>query len=137
MKSSSKYLAMTLVCTFCFCGCAGVIRNPLPMELAGHAEIPGMPGIRTWGDEFSPLFQADVVESIKQARAVDSRGLVGPDGCISALAISGGGADGAFGAGLLCGWTQSGKRPTFKLVTGISTGSLIAQGKRKVDCRWA
>ena len=42
------------------------------------------------------------------------------------LAISGGGADGAYGAGLLCGWTEHGDRPRFKLVTGISTGSLIA-----------
>jgi hypothetical protein len=51
---------------------------------------------------------------------------VGPDGYINVLAISGGGPDGAFGAGLLCGWTQSGTRPPFKLVTGISTGALIA-----------
>jgi hypothetical protein len=42
------------------------------------------------------------------------------------LAISGGGDDGAFGAGLLVGWTESGKRPEFKIVTGVSTGSLIA-----------
>lgn len=42
------------------------------------------------------------------------------------LAISGGGDDGAFGAGLLCGWADSGTRPSFKLVTGISTGALIA-----------
>jgi predicted acylesterase/phospholipase RssA len=42
------------------------------------------------------------------------------------LAISGGGADGAFTAGLLNGWTAAGTRPTFKAVTGISTGALIA-----------
>ena len=42
------------------------------------------------------------------------------------LAISGGGDKGAFGAGLLYGWTQTGTRPTFKVVTGVSTGSLIA-----------
>jgi predicted acylesterase/phospholipase RssA len=42
------------------------------------------------------------------------------------LAISGGGDDGAFGAGLLCGWYDSGTIPTFKLVTGASTGSMIA-----------
>ena len=41
------------------------------------------------------------------------------------LALSGGGGDGAFGAGLLCGWSEAGTRPTFKLVTGISTGALI------------
>jgi hypothetical protein len=42
------------------------------------------------------------------------------------LAISGGGSDGAFGAGLLNGWTKAGTRPKFKIVTGVSTGGLIA-----------
>jgi hypothetical protein len=42
------------------------------------------------------------------------------------LAISGGGSDGAFGAGLLNGWTAAGTRPEFTIVTGISTGALIA-----------
>jgi hypothetical protein len=42
------------------------------------------------------------------------------------LAISGGGDDGAFGAGLLVGWSKSGTRPEFKMVSGISTGALNA-----------
>lgn len=42
------------------------------------------------------------------------------------LAISGGGDDGAFGSGLLVGWTEAGDRPEFDVVTGVSTGSLIA-----------
>ena len=42
------------------------------------------------------------------------------------LAISGGGEDGAFGAGVLVGWSAAGTRPTFKAVTGISTGALTA-----------
>ena len=42
------------------------------------------------------------------------------------LAISGGGANGAFGAGLLCGWSAAGTRPDFTMVTGISTGALTA-----------
>ena len=42
------------------------------------------------------------------------------------LALSGGGDDGAFGAGVLVGWTAHGDRPQFKLVTGISTGALSA-----------
>jgi predicted acylesterase/phospholipase RssA len=44
----------------------------------------------------------------------------------SLLAISGGGDNGAFGAGVLVGWSESGSRPSFKIVTGISTGALIA-----------
>ena len=42
------------------------------------------------------------------------------------LAMSGGGDNGAFGAGLMKGWTESGTRPEFKMVTGVSTGALIA-----------
>ncbi|WP_428672906.1 patatin-like phospholipase family protein [Reyranella sp.] len=42
------------------------------------------------------------------------------------LAVSGGGEDGAFGAGLLCGWSEHGDRPVFDWVTGVSTGALTA-----------
>ena len=45
---------------------------------------------------------------------------------VNYLAISGGGANGAFGAGLLAGWTAAGNRPEFAIVTGVSTGALIA-----------
>jgi hypothetical protein len=126
MKSTFRHLAFVMVCACLLGGCAGVVRNPLPPELAGEASVVGMKDIRAWGGEPSPVFQADLVESIRQARAIDPRGVVGPDGYVNVLAISGGGADGAFGAGLLCGWTQAGNRPKFKLVTGISTGALIA-----------
>lgn len=54
-----------------------------------------------------------------------SMGHKGPLPATSYLAISGGGGNGAFGAGLITGWTGSG-RPVFKTVTGISTGALIA-----------
>ena len=42
------------------------------------------------------------------------------------LILSGGGSNGAFGAGVLCGWTEAGDRPDFKIVTGVSTGALQA-----------
>ena len=44
----------------------------------------------------------------------------------SMLAISGGGQKGAFGAGFLSGWTARGDRPEFSVVTGVSTGSILA-----------
>jgi len=47
-------------------------------------------------------------------------------GGVTALALSGGGANGAFGAGVVVGWTRSGCRPSFDVVTGVSTGALIA-----------
>lgn len=48
------------------------------------------------------------------------------DGTVDLLALSGGGANGAFGAGVLNGWTGRGDRPQFEIVTGVSTGALIA-----------
>ncbi len=48
------------------------------------------------------------------------------DGAVSILALSGGGLAGAFGAGALIGLSQRGERPTYKLVTGVSAGALIA-----------
>ncbi len=45
---------------------------------------------------------------------------------IDVLALSGGGSDGAFGAGVLTGWTARGDRPEFEHVTGVSAGSIIA-----------
>ena len=50
----------------------------------------------------------------------------GPDGIQTVVAFSAGGADGAFGAGVLSGWTASGTRPDFDVVTGVSTGALLA-----------
>ncbi len=44
----------------------------------------------------------------------------------NALILSGGSADGAFGVGILSGWSESGTRPEFDYVTGISTGAIIA-----------
>ena len=45
---------------------------------------------------------------------------------VTVLALSGGGMNGAFGAGFLCGWTEHGSRPQFDLVTGVSAGALLA-----------
>ncbi|MEM9333015.1 MAG: patatin-like phospholipase family protein [Pseudomonadota bacterium] len=50
----------------------------------------------------------------------------GKDNNHTVLALSAGGADGAFGAGVMAGWTASGTRPEFDVVTGVSTGSLLA-----------
>jgi len=107
-------------------GCATLPRNAVPVDKVWRAEPVGMPGVRAWGGKFSEAFQADLIESIAQepeGAFVDSEtgGRV-----YNALALSGGGARGAFGAGFLYGWSEAGTLPNFKLVTGISTGALIA-----------
>ncbi len=66
-------------------------------------------------------------------RRLVAEGLMAPGGPppkelppVQFLAVSGGGDDGAFGAGLLVGWSEHGDRPSFQIVTGVSTGALIA-----------
>ncbi len=105
-------------------GCMSVlIRHPLPEHLLDQAQVADLPGIRAWGDTYSESLQQSALESIKQEMAAN-HGKLEPE--MNFLALSGGGGDGAFGAGILCGWTAAGTRPRFKLVTGISTGALIA-----------
>jgi predicted acylesterase/phospholipase RssA len=106
-------------------GCATLKpRNPVPQDLESEVQVPGMPGVRAWGDEVSEVFTAFALESIKQEKAALGKDFTKKPAHF--LALSGGGDDGAFGAGVLCGWTAHGDRPQFKLVTGISTGALIA-----------
>jgi predicted acylesterase/phospholipase RssA len=108
-------------------GCGAlVLRNPLPAQLVEQAEIPGLPDIRYWGDHYDAGMVQSIRESWEQERAHLGLGPDDPLPPCHDLAISGGGQDGAFGAGLLYGWTESGKRPEFKIVTGISTGALTA-----------
>ncbi|MHC4958895.1 MAG: patatin-like phospholipase family protein [Planctomycetota bacterium] len=98
-------------------------RDALPQALSGRAEIPGIPNARFWGDAPPP----DIVHWRRKGRKEVRRHFAGVVGIEHQyLALSGGGADGAFGAGLLLGWTAAGTRPEFELVTGVSTGALIA-----------
>jgi predicted patatin/cPLA2 family phospholipase len=107
-------------------GCATVRpRSPLPQALEDKVRVPGFPDdIRAWADQPSESLAKNAVESIKQEGA--AYGVKELSEPVAFLALSGGGDNGAFGAGVLCGWSASGSRPRFKLVTGISTGALIA-----------
>ena len=73
-------------------------------------------------DRVSPLFAAAAggdANVIRQLERKHGRAL-------NVLSLSGGGQNGAFGAGLLIGWRESGKRPQFDVVGGVSTGALLA-----------
>ena len=83
-------------------------RTPFSLEDQTIAVVAGIPDARAWGDSNDDFKR--VLPSVN-----------GPW-----LALSGGGADGAFGAGLLSGWSASGKRPEFAVVTGASIGALIS-----------
>jgi len=102
-------------------GCALAPRHPVPKESANSAHIPALSEARVMVDPSSTnalLALAEVLEGFAP--------IGGAEGPIKVLALSGGGENGAYGAGLLCGWTEAGTRPQFDIVTGISTGSLIA-----------
>ncbi len=105
--------------------CAGPtvnsLRDPVPEPLVSRTTVPGYSHIRYWGDNGEGLTPAMVDQIVAQQKAAGLSPTVR-----NFLAVSGGGSDGAFGAGLLTGWTKSGKRPEFTIVTGISTGALIA-----------
>jgi predicted patatin/cPLA2 family phospholipase len=99
-------------------------RNPVPPELTSKVGIEGIPEARFWGDEW-PKFSLERFETYTDADFQEHFSAV-YEKTHSYLAISGGGANGAFGAGLFAGWTESGTRPEFTMVTGISTGALTA-----------
>jgi predicted acylesterase/phospholipase RssA len=109
-------------------GCATPVRQgAVPQALVAKAEVPGLPGVRYLVAGDMPEFLLDAQESIKSELQYRAKtGQTGPLPPAYYLALSGGGDDGAFGSGLLCGWTAAGTRPEFKLVTGISTGALMA-----------
>lgn len=88
-------------------------RVPFTAEEQASATIPGIPRGRFWADS------APVAEQAAQFS-------VRPNRTTTYLALSGGGGDGAFGAGLLTGWTETRRRPEFTVVSGVSTGALIA-----------
>ena len=105
---------------------------PMPPSVADQVTVLGIQNARFWPDTQGEALIREGIQALERERASarmtgSSNG--GPGANLppaNFLAISGGGDDGAFGAGLLCGWSESGKMPTFKLVTGVSTGAMIA-----------
>ena len=118
---------LVLLWAMAIAGCASLDRlPPVPGPDIARAKPLGLANAR-----FFPLKQRD--ELIAEGeRALERQrqtlGLAPNDPLPPArfLAISGGGDDGAFGAGLLAGWSDSGTRPQFDVVTGVSTGALMA-----------
>ena len=114
LAKRSAHSLNVAACALALAGCATLTRVPYTHQEQAVAVVPGIPDARIWADD-------PAVSSVR--RSVVSR--------VSAkqpvvLALSGGGADGAFGAGLLAGWSARGTRPQFTIVTGASAGALIA-----------
>ncbi len=95
-------------------GCVTLPRAPFTQAEQASASPPGFGQVRYAAEDESLALM------LRQSLRPDAKGE------IDALAISGGGANGAYGAGLLYGWSKDGQRPEFQLVTGVSAGALLA-----------
>jgi len=126
-RACLAHIALALLLSLAACGTA-VTRNPVPAEVAAEAHPLGLPGLRAWGDIVDEHDLGPMID--RQARVLRARFgadvAAGRIPILHYLALSGGGPDGAFGAGVLKAWTESGTRPEFQGVSGVSTGSIIA-----------
>jgi hypothetical protein len=110
-------------------GCSFPERGaPVPPDNTARALPLGIPNARFFADgDPRPMIQEGELALEREEASIKASGRpitrLPP---VYYLAISGGGDNGAFGAGLINGWTETGTRPEFKMVTGVSTGALIA-----------
>ena len=104
-------------------GCGTILRldSPAP-ETSITLPVLGLPNTRFWPDGPPDALRQEVATMLARQRQRPG----GPSPAVNFLALSGGGDNGAYGAGVLNGWTAAGNRPEFDVVTGISAGALIA-----------
>jgi predicted patatin/cPLA2 family phospholipase len=95
----------------------------LPYDQQEGAEVAGYGTVRFWADGIDRLVPAYLDDQYRQIAKSGCRACLAS---ASFLAISGGSSEGAYGAGVLKGWSARGDRPRFEVVTGVSTGSLAA-----------
>jgi predicted patatin/cPLA2 family phospholipase len=108
-------------------GCASPERlPPVPSADTARAFPLGLANARFFPLEERAEFIAEWEQSLQRQRQALGLATDAQLPIARFLAVSGGGDNGAFGAGLLVGWTEAGDRPEFQVVTGVSTGSLIA-----------
>jgi hypothetical protein len=119
VQMATRGLISSLLVGFCI-AFSLVDCSPLPRArfTRGQQDVASVADIahaRIWADDPSGLSRiAPFSDGQRKPRSID------------VLALSGGGAEGAFGAGLLVGWTEAGNRPEFSIVSGTSSGALIA-----------
>lgn len=120
-KRAGLGATLTVVLALSGCGFVPIRTAPaVPPQVIDAASPAGYHKIRTFDDGRGARDGApDDLDRAAMARMTSNR-------TFDLLALSGGGDAGAFGAGVLNGWTQRGDRPQFDYVTGVSTGALIA-----------
>jgi len=125
MRQKTLYHLLISICLSASSGCAHV-RHAVPENLVGTAVVVGMPDIRYYTDKpdsFSMMRQS-LADSFKDEGKSDY--LVDGIKTYPTLLVGGGVSNSAYGIGLLKGWLKEGSRPVFKIVTGYSSGSIIA-----------
>lgn len=125
-----KKFAWLIIIIFSASGCVSARqRHALPMDLLDKAQINNMRDIRAFNGKPSDFLMKDFAKLLdrqEQEEKEASMWAANSSRTYSVLAISGGAANGAYGVGLLNGWTKEGSRPAFNIVTGVSTGAIIA-----------
>lgn len=104
----------TIVLVLLLAGCMAPDRIPYGRTAASKANVEGFGEIRLYADAHAGLPQSRAWLPVVVRREVNY------------LVLSGGGAGGAFSVGALRGWSDNGDRPPFDIVSGVSTGALIA-----------
>jgi predicted patatin/cPLA2 family phospholipase len=119
-------VVFAVIASITLVSCSSILRDPaVPVEDRHAATVLGIPNARFYSDQIDEIEKEQASALIREARFLGiKKGGVLPRA--SGLTLSGGADDGAFGAGLLVGWTAHGDRPNFKFVTGVSTGALMA-----------
>ena len=125
-RHALRILCLTMVLGFGIAACSAIPRQAEPIGSAGRAAIAGFETVRYLPFTDPEPCREMLRQAFKQETADSYETLADGSRVYTYLSISGGGSDGAFGAGLLNGWTKAGDRPKFKIVTGVSTGALIA-----------
>lgn len=110
------FVAIAILSAAGLASCGSISRpdGPVPLE----------PGVTLTRARDPRISANDEARDTALSLAFETRLAEGRE--MTVLALSGGGANGAFGAGVLAGWTERGDRPRFDIVTGVSTGALAA-----------
>jgi hypothetical protein len=114
-------VTIIFVLTSCFS------KRVAPPPAGKEFQVPwGAVPLERWDPTFKNTFERHLIEGLQIRLREHRRKAPGKPIILRGLALSGGGSHGAYGAGVLIGWTDAGTRPEFDVVTGISTGALTA-----------
>jgi predicted acylesterase/phospholipase RssA len=115
-------ICQALLALFVLAACSSPPERTLSLQAPLYATLP---------NGFEPLNPAQPSSIYSAAAAIPGDNLIRHierkrGHALNLVSLSGGGQNGAFGAGFLIGWRESGRRPQFDVVGGVSTGALLA-----------